>query len=150
MSTDVYGMIECMPWGGAWREDDEGTAWEAAIDLSLLNLGNAYAALACLFGVRNHFGFRPLAEGRGLPEDASEGLRDDFDACGGPRDVSGTTWISWAELTDADWDETDPSGRLSRREVAGKDTHWAPVWDVMSTLAGLHGAEYVRLVVWFI
>lgn len=59
--------------------------------------GNAYDALACLFGVRNPFGFRPLAEGRGLPEDASDGLRDAFNAWGGPQDAHATTWISWAE-----------------------------------------------------
>jgi hypothetical protein len=41
---------------GAGGED---SVWHATIDLFLLNGGNAYDALACLFGVRNHFGFRP-------------------------------------------------------------------------------------------
>lgn len=31
----------------------------AGIDLLLLNMANAYDGLACLFGIRNHFGFRP-------------------------------------------------------------------------------------------
>ncbi|MER8009434.1 hypothetical protein [Streptomyces sp. NPDC094149] len=148
MSTDVYGMIECRPMARLWGEDDEDAVWHAAIDLFLLDPGNAYNALACLFGVRNGFGFRPLAEGRGLPADASGGLRDTFRAWGDPSDARGTTWISWAELEAADWDETDASGRLSRRSAAGAGTRWAPVWDVMRTLAGLHGPSYVRLVVW--
>ncbi|WP_214322671.1 hypothetical protein [Nonomuraea sediminis] len=149
MSTDVSGMIECRPWGHIWEGDDEDAVWQVAIDLYLLNIGNAYDALACLFGVRNSFGFQPLTEERGLPDDASDELRDVFNASGGPEDVWGTTWISWAELASADWDETDRSGTLSRSSVAGAQTHWAPVWDVMRTLAGLHGAEDVRLVVWF-
>lgn len=130
-------------------EDDEDAVWHAAIDLFLLNTGNVYDAFACLFGVRNSFGFRPLTEGRGLPVDASDGLRDAFNAWGGPQDAHGTTWISWAELAAANWDETDRSGTLSRSTVAGAGTHWAPVWDVMRTLAELHGPEHVRLVVWF-
>lgn len=142
-------MIECRPWGSAWEGDDEDAGWQVAIDLCLLNIGNAYDALACLFGVRNSFGFQPLAQGRGLPEDASDGLRDAFNSWGGPADAWGTTWISWAELASADWDETDQTGTLSRGSVAGAQTHWAPVWEVMRTLAGLHGAEHVRLVVWF-
>ncbi|GHG31279.1 hypothetical protein [Streptomyces zaomyceticus] len=75
MSTDVSGMIECRPGARLWGVDDEDTVWEAGIDLFLLNRGNAYDGLACLFGVRNYFGFRPLAEDRGFPDDASEGLR---------------------------------------------------------------------------
>ncbi|WP_345943705.1 hypothetical protein [Streptomyces sp. SID3212] len=119
-----------------------------AIDLFVLSVGNAYDALACLFGVRNTFGFRPLAADRGLPEDTSDGVRADFSAYGGAAYVHGTTWISWAELSAADWDATDGSGVHSRRAVASDITHWGPVWEVMRTLSGLHGAENVRLVVW--
>ena len=84
MSTDVHGMIECRPMARLWGEDDEDAVWHAAIDLFLLDIGNAYDALACLFGVRNGFGFHPLAEGRGLPADASDGLSDTFRAWGRP------------------------------------------------------------------
>ncbi|WP_129307750.1 hypothetical protein [Streptomyces sp. L2] len=94
-------------------------------------------------------GARPLADHRGLPEDVSDEVRAAFTAYGGPEDAHGTTWITWAELIDTDWDETDGSGRQSRRAVAGDTTHWGPVWQVMRTLGGLHGPENVRLVVWF-
>ncbi|MFC8824182.1 hypothetical protein ACFT9I_02350 [Streptomyces sp. NPDC057137] len=111
--------------------------------------GNAYDGLAALFGIRNSFGFRPLAEGRGFPDDASDGLRGDFAAYGDPGDVHGTTWLTWAELAAADWAETDASATRSRASAAGADSGWGRVWSVMGILSEVHGAENVRLVVWF-
>ncbi|MEU8484196.1 hypothetical protein [Streptomyces sp. NPDC048641] len=149
MSTDVSGMIECRPGARLWGPDDEDSVWEVAIDIFLLNRGNAYDGLACLFGVRNSFGFRPLAEGRGLPDDTSDGLRSEFAGYGGPRDVHGTTWLTWAELRTTDWQETNSSGTRTRASAAGDDTDWGRVWNVMRILSEIHGAENVRLVVWF-
>lgn len=149
MSTDVSGMIECRPGARLWGPDDEDSVWEVAIDLFLLNRGNAYDGLACLFGVRNSFGFRPLAEGRGFPDDASDGLRGEFAGYGGPGDVHGTTWLTWAELSTTDWQETNASGTRTRASAAGNDTDWGRVWSVMRILSEVHGAENVRLVVWF-
>ncbi|MGW6924863.1 hypothetical protein ACWGA9_26905 [Streptomyces sp. NPDC054950] len=149
MSTEVDGMIECRPGTRLWGPDDEDSVWHAAIDLFLLNSGNAYDALACLFGIRNSFGFRPLAEGRGFPGDASQELRAAYPPYGDSSDVHGTTHITWAELASADWKETDSSGVRSRDMAAGDQTHWEPVWSVMRTLGELHGAQNVRLVVWF-
>ncbi|MEU8958490.1 hypothetical protein AB0C93_29795 [Streptomyces sp. NPDC048518] len=90
-------------------EDDEDVVWTAAIDLFVLNTGNSYDAPACLFGVRNSFGFQPLAEDRGLPEDLSDGVRAAFIAWLGPEWSHSTTWITRAELAAADWDETGSS-----------------------------------------
>ncbi|CAM5592043.1 hypothetical protein GCM10010329_48500 [Streptomyces spiroverticillatus] len=149
MSTEFAGMIECRPGARLWGPDDEDSRWQAAIDVLHLNTGNAYAALACLFGVRNSFGFLPLAEDRGMPHDASEGVRTEYAGYPGAPDERGTTWITWAELAAADWDGTDRDGTLTRREVAGDATHWGPVWTVMRVLGELHGAQNVRLVVWF-
>ncbi|MEU6256274.1 hypothetical protein [Streptomyces sp. NPDC047043] len=149
MSTDVSGMIECRPGARLWGPEDEDSVWEAGIDLFLLNVGNAYDGLACLFGIRNSFGFRPLAEGRGFPDDTSDGLRRDFLAYSGPDDVFGTTWLTWAELEATDWQETDACGTRSRAAAAGADTDWGRVWRVMAILGEIHGAENVRLVVWF-
>ncbi|MFK0050073.1 hypothetical protein ACIQU4_39395 [Streptomyces sp. NPDC090741] len=149
MSTDVSGMIECRPGARLWGPDDEDSVWEAGIDLWLLNTGNAYDGLACLFGIRNYFGFRPLAEDRGFPDDASERLRREFADLGGPPDVHGTTWLTWSELETTDWQGTDASGTRTRGSAAGIDTHWGPVWKVMRILSEIHGAENVRLVAWF-
>ncbi|MDQ0798136.1 hypothetical protein [Streptomyces sp. B1I3] len=122
---------------------------EAGIDLFLLNRGNAYDGLACLFGIRNSFGFRPLVEDRGFPEDASCRLRGEFAGYGGPHHVHGTTWLTWTELDTTDWHETDASGTRTRASAAGTDTGWGRVRSVMRTLSEVHGAENVRLVAWF-
>lgn len=149
MSTDISGMIECRPGARLWGPDDEDAVWQAAIELDLLHQGNAYDGLACLFGIRNTYGFRPVAEGRGFPHDASEGAADLFTAFGGPADVFGTTWLTWADAVSVDWTATDGTGTRSRAGAAGEESHWGPVWTVMSVLGDLHGAENVRLVVWF-
>ncbi|WP_404950926.1 hypothetical protein HFP69_35960 [Streptomyces sp. ARC12] len=149
MSTDISGMIECRPGARIWGLDDEDSVWEAGIDLYLLNQGNAYDGLACLFGIRNSYGFRPLAEGRGFPDDASDALREEFAGYGGPPDVYGTTWLTWAELNATDWQETNISGTRTRASAAGIDTDWGRVWNVMRILSEVHGAENVRLVAWF-
>ena len=104
MSTDVSGMIECRPLARIWGEDDEDAVWHAAIDLFLLNTGNAYDALACLFGIRNSFRFRPLTDDRGLPADASTGLRGTFNAWGRPQDAHGTIRHSQPEYGRRDGD----------------------------------------------
>ncbi|MFD9870954.1 hypothetical protein ACFXI8_09250 [Streptomyces niveus] len=140
MSTDVSGMIECRPGARLWGPDDEDSVWVAGIDLFLLNRGNAYDGLACLFGVRNSFGFRPVAEDCGFPDDASDGLRGDFAAYGGPEDVFGTTWLTGAELAAVDWQETDTSGTRSRASAAGADSDWGRVWSVMRILGEVHGS----------
>ncbi|MEV6437464.1 hypothetical protein [Streptomyces anulatus] len=149
MSTDISGMIECRPGARIWGLDDEDSVWEVGIDLYLLNQGNAYDGLACLFGIRNSYGFRPLAEDRGFPDDASDGLREEFAGYGGPPDVYGTTWLTWAELDTTNWQETCLSGTRTRASAAGIDTDWGRVWNVMRILSEVHGAENVRLVAWF-
>lgn len=61
MSTEVSGIIECRPGARFGGADDEDSVWHPAIDFFLLNSGNAYDGLACLFGIRHSYGFRPLA-----------------------------------------------------------------------------------------
>ncbi|MFC9500309.1 hypothetical protein [Streptomyces sp. NPDC056982] len=148
MATEIEGMIECRPGALLWGPDDEDSVWHAAIGLWLLNTGNAYDVLACLFGIRNTYGFQPLAADRGIPVDASEALAGDH-ASWGLINVHGRTWITRAELLAADWQETDVCGQRSRAQVAGDASHWGPAWSVMRTLSELHGASNVRLIVWF-
>ncbi|WP_372346114.1 hypothetical protein [Streptomyces sp. KL116D] len=149
MATEIDGLIECRPGARLWGPDDEDSVWYAAVELWLLNVGNAYDALACLFGVRNSYGFRPLAENRGLPADASDALAAQHAVGGAPEDVYGPTWITWSELLRVDWQETDLGGTRTRAQAAGDATHWGPAWSVMRLLSELHGAANVRLVVWF-
>lgn len=58
----------------------------------------------------------------------------------GGANPEGTEW--------RDGDRLFRIGRL-RRKHAVPDGDWGAVWSVMRTLAGLHGDEGVRLVVWF-
>jgi hypothetical protein len=59
-------------------------------------------------------------------------------------------------LEAADWEEMErpstlrsaPEDRLTPRQVL-RDEDWGDVWTVMRILAKRHGAENVRLVVWF-
>ncbi|MGW5343311.1 hypothetical protein [Streptomyces sp. HUAS TT3] len=98
MGTDIYGFIECR-WDRWLDEDDR--SWHSAIDLAHLYNGRSYAAFGCLFGVRSD-AFPPLAADRGLPPDASPEVRDDFADWGG---AHGASWITWAEIAAADWEE---------------------------------------------
>lgn len=52
----------------------------------------------------------------------------------------------------AEWVEGDTLFRvvrLTRRDAVPEGGEWAPVWVAMRALADVHGAENVRLVVWF-
>ncbi|WP_407838308.1 hypothetical protein ACE1OC_21130 [Streptomyces sp. DSM 116496] len=205
MGTDIYGFIECR-WDRWLDEDDR--SWNKAADIADLYNGRSYAAFGSLFGVREPTTFPPLADCRGLPEDASQESRTAFEAWG--RDSRGSSWITWAELAAVNWDElatevddcvheyrrgadgtwelygrntgltrftelsgiaeaqvlrdavrANPEGTewpdgdrlfrvgpLRRRDTV-PESDWGAVWAVMRTLAGLHGDEGVRLVVWF-
>ncbi|WP_328873947.1 hypothetical protein OHT76_29870 [Streptomyces sp. NBC_00287] len=144
MGCDIHGRVECRSGHGA-RDYDEDD-WDCAIDLELLYHGRNYASFGCLFGVRNGWDCPPLAAGRGLPEDASTPTRRAFD----DPDWHSPSWIGWDELQRADWDvKASGEDPPTRREVVLEDERWAPVWEVMRTLAGLYGDDHVRLVVWF-
>ncbi|WP_030274085.1 hypothetical protein [Streptomyces sp. NRRL B-24484] len=101
MGADIHGFVECRATHGVLDEDDE-IRWWPAVDLDLLYDGRCYDAFGCLFGVRNHAGFRPPAGGRGLPEDVTAEVRQAYGVWG--RDAHGASWISWAELAAVDRD----------------------------------------------
>ncbi|MFI5669992.1 hypothetical protein [Streptomyces sp. NPDC051704] len=204
MGTDIHGLIECR-WD-RWL-DEEDRSWHEGIDLDHLYNGRSYRAFGALFGVRDSASFRPLAPDRGLPPDVTRDAREAYEGWSVTHSAS---WITWAELKAADWNEaaaevdecvheyrrgadgawepygdrtsrarfaevsglSDPRelerpgrthpegtewrdgdqlfriGRPTRRQVV-EEAGWGPVWAVMSTLAGIHGDEGVRLVVWF-
>ncbi|MFF3137718.1 hypothetical protein [Streptomyces mirabilis] len=104
MGTDISGFVECRAW--QLHEEGEDSVWRAAIDLFFLNITRNYDAFGCLFGVRNYANFQPLAMDRGLPVDASETVRAELDQLAQwPDQAYGTTWITWAEIKEVDWDE---------------------------------------------
>ncbi|WP_189541804.1 hypothetical protein [Streptomyces gelaticus] len=100
MGTDIHGFIECR-WDRWLDEDDR--SWEGAIDLAHLYNGRSYIAFGSLFGVRDTTSFHPLADHRGLPPDVSREALAPFEPWSS--DASGASWITWAELAAADWEE---------------------------------------------
>jgi len=155
MGTDIHGFIEvrnnCID--SSEPEDDEPLLrWHPAIALDHVYSARSYAAFGCLFGVRGG-SVEPLAAQRGFPRDASRAATRAFEW--EQEDSHSPSWISWAEWEGADWDSTESVAgrsssetRLTRRQVV-RDEDWGDVWSVMTMLAKRHGAENVRLVVWF-
>lgn len=153
MGTDIYGVIEVRALAGAEPE----ARWVHCMDLYPLYPGGDYSSLGCLFGIRNRNGWEPVAEGRGLPADVSDAVRESYehdariDAA-----IHGGTWVCWPELRDLDMTVTPRVGgiacayeRVTREEVLGPGTGWEHVFAVMRTLAQRFGDEGVRLVAWF-
>ena len=99
MVTDIHGAIEIRDPFPFERD----TPWTTAIDLyPLLEEGGpcgAYPAYAYVFGVRNQYGFSPIAEARGLPTDVSPELRTTLEPL---TDFHSISWVSWSELLDLD------------------------------------------------
>ncbi|MDR8414376.1 hypothetical protein MTP10_37305 [Nonomuraea sp. 3-1Str] len=100
MGADIHGFIECRTWTPGL--DVGETAWCAAISLGML-VGRDYAALDCLFGVRSSGHWRPVAAGRGLPQDASESTKAGLAEWG--EAAFGVTWLNGDEVAAIDWDE---------------------------------------------
>lgn len=72
----------------------------------------------------------PIAAKRGLPGDVSSQVKEDASSSG----FYAHSWISWRELKQSDWKG---------------DVQWQALMKILEMLAGLHGDEHVRLVVWF-
>ncbi|MFD9501161.1 hypothetical protein [Streptomyces sp. NPDC060035] len=126
MGTDIHGFIEVKNNHIDMSEpddDDPFLRWHPAGALDHLYNGRCYYAFDCLFGVRGGC-FEPLAAGRGFPEDASRAATRAFREEG--LDAHSPSWISWAELEAAAWDEpaalqVNPQAFEYRR---GSDGDW--------------------------
>lgn len=116
MGTDIHGVIEFRhPGAGQDWYDDE--PWVPALDLWPLYDERDYAAFGLLFGVRNAAGFRPLAEGRGLPGDASGEVRARLDG------LESRSWVLWSELAATD-PTTAPGHFVGRLGWSAPDKPW--------------------------
>jgi hypothetical protein len=91
VGTDIYGGIEYRH-PGVGSDRYQGDTWLTAISLWPLYDQTDYAAFACLFGVRNHAGFTPLAADRGLPGDLSAGLRAERGPSVAAGDMQHASW----------------------------------------------------------
>ncbi|MFD4870062.1 hypothetical protein [Streptomyces sp. NPDC058412] len=142
MGADIHGFIECR--GTYGNLDEEDSSWHAAIDLDLLYGGRSYDAFGCLFGVRNHAGFRPLAEGRGLPPDVTAEVRSQYEDA--PDLFHSASWIGWEELTAVDWDEPALTLDARVREYRYSVEHgWYESGKTFQNLAGRsEGDEWIQ------
>lgn len=98
MGTDIHG----------WIEISEYDRWYGIIRIqNLINRG--YDMFGCLFGVKNHAGFNPVVNERGMPLDSSHEVKEDW----WHKISESHTWIMWSEIQKIDWDE--PAVKLDQR-----------------------------------
>jgi len=71
-----------------------------------------YGMFGFLAGVRNYAAVTPIAECRGLPRDASVGVRDAVEDCAG---VHSRSWLSLEELLLFNYDQTMEDRRVTRQ-----------------------------------
>lgn len=70
-----------------------------------------YGMFGFLAGVRNCSAVTPIAKARGLPDDMSEGAREEYEAWEG--DAHSASWLSMAELTAFDYDQMTEDRRVT-------------------------------------
>ncbi len=97
MGTDISGWIEAKISSIKTKE------WQPIVDLFWLYGNRDYDAFGCFFGVRNYAHFRPVAEGRGFPQDVSERVKQEATQYGD--DIFGSTWMNWNDIKQLDWEE---------------------------------------------
>ena len=140
---DIHGGVEI--WSEGQEDNDDAKQWWPVINVEVM-LNQNYALFGSLFGVRNPTTFAPVAEGRFLPDDASERIRRETDDEG----YLDHTWITWEELKAIDWDEVgwiNENEQLTRHSVLGDLGQL--LMELMASLARHYGDPNVRLVVWF-
>lgn len=149
MSTDITGWIQAR-----FPEEEPGDpfgGWVALVRIDRLVERN-YGMFGSLFGVRNDYGFRPLAPDRGAPGDSSPDL-ERWGAEPEPPFPSEPSWITWGELRAIDWDERGtkprPGEALAPRRQEVLTPGWNTALGLMEVLAKQFGDDGVRMVVWF-
>jgi hypothetical protein len=159
MGADIHGWVEV--------EDDDMfesgnhivSVWHGVIKIDHL-VHRSYGMFGSLFGWRNGYGFRPIVDVRGAPEDQSE----EYFVAKQSFEQEGATWISAVELAAVDWNEegedyldetthtveSEPGpGRRRSRRGDYFNGGWAVLIELIGRLAQEYGPHHVRLLVWF-
>lgn len=153
MGTDITDWIEVKvpPQPGYLNDNDPWAGWTPLIRTTRLIERN-YGMFGALFGVRNDYGFRPIAPDRGQPSDLSREL-DEWGEISAPPWPFSPSWITWGEIKAIDWEELgdlapeDTYAGIRRRDVLSLG--WRTALDLMERLAQQFGDTGVLLVVWF-
>ena len=92
MGCDIHSVAE--------RRRPDGT-WEAVENASAFGCAG-YVTFAFLAGVRNSFDVPPISNPRGIPDNASEHTREEYESwCS---DAHSASWLSVEELAAFDYD----------------------------------------------
>jgi len=160
MGTSVNGVVEINP---TWLDE-----WLSVVDAGLI-LAKNYEVYGCLFGVRNNASFEPLFANRGLPNDCSKQVLEDYKLSAD--EYYDPSWCTYKELSEIDleemsrepveWIEVKDTKHFLRshpeqtvrkhisRGEALADPDFQTLFKLMGVLAERHGKERVRLVVYF-
>lgn len=103
MGCDIHSHAE--------RKSANGK-WEKVPDLQPFS-SRDYGTFGFLAGVRNYSDLTPLAEQRGIPEDASPEVSEDYEGWGS--DAHSASWLSVAELSAFDYDAQCEDRRVTRQ-----------------------------------
>jgi hypothetical protein len=105
MGCDIHSYAECKV-DGKWQ----------SIGLSPFEW-RSYDMYAFLADVRNYSAVPPIAPRRGFPDDASDDVRQQYEAWGS--DAHSASWLSVKELTDFDYDQLMEDRRVTRGNDGG-------------------------------
>jgi hypothetical protein len=94
-----------------WAERREDGCWEVVGCMPEALETHDYGMFGFLAGIRNYSAVTPIAECRGLPQDASVGVREALQDCDGAHSAS---WLSLEELLSFNYDQITEDRRVER------------------------------------
>ena len=96
MGADIHGAVEIRQF------DFDPNFWSYVADAGVL-LDRNYDMFGCMFGVRNHANFKPIAHDRGIPEYVSKRTKKELETW----DVDGHSFsfLTYDEIKKIDWEE---------------------------------------------
>lgn len=99
-----------------YAERKTPTGQEVVPDLAPFDW-RSYGMYGFLADVRNYSDVPPIAQPRGIPSDASQSVRDEYESWNG--DAHSASWLSIAELTNFDYDQSMENRRVMRDRNGG-------------------------------
>ena len=139
MGCDIHGFLE-------WKRFKGDDGW---FILGIPPDDRWYDTFAVLAGVRNYVeGLEPIAEKRGVPDDASYETKEEVEKWG--VDGHSHTWLTIDDIDNYDWNQvvTDRDGVQVRASML-LTPNWVAFINYMRELSRIHGKNKVRLIIWF-
>lgn len=109
MGCDIHSFAE--------KKDEHGN-WEVIPDFEPFDT-RSYGLFGWLANVRNYSALTPIAERRGVPDDASAHVKYDYEAC--DCDAHSASWLSVDELLSFNYDSPCEDRRVTRQTSYGWD-----------------------------